>query len=54
MDEAMVVISITSWTEPRGSLKESMKKSVLYILFRFAMQFSITIGTNRTRRDKVK
>jgi hypothetical protein len=31
VDQAMVVFSITSWTE--GSLKESMKKSALYILF---------------------
>jgi hypothetical protein len=34
--------------------KRVNEKSALYILSCFAMQFSITIGTNRTRRDKVK
>jgi hypothetical protein len=49
----MVVISVLPRTQFTGSLKRVNEKSVLYSVSRFAMQFSITIGTNRTREIKL-
>jgi hypothetical protein len=49
MDQAMVVISVLPWPLKRGSLKKESMKNRFYSFC--LQQFSITIGTNRTRGD---
>jgi hypothetical protein len=49
----MVVISVLPRDTVHGSLKSQWKIGFIYSVSRFAMQFSITIGTNRTREIKL-